>query len=193
VTHTKRDKRPANPGGLYRREPEPETVDDLLVLLRTQPKRRDVLQDNLALCDRYVLHAPDAYRAHAAELAGHLLTFRKFLPRLLAPVSPADAKLASMLLLKAMSIGACAEQLRANMTLETTARAGAGTRRGGRKSANEKHGTEAEREAKRKAWRQRFAQLRSDFPEAKRGVLGAKLANETGVSWRTLRRYIKQK
>jgi hypothetical protein len=72
-------------------------------------------------------------------------------------------------------------------------RAGEGTVRGGKKAADAKHGTADEREARREAWRARFAVLRSEFPTDDKGRLLDILEEETGTPVRTLRRYIPQK
>jgi len=157
----------------------------------TQPtpeQNRQHMRDNLAECDRAIEIARKQKRhmAQAADLARLVRVFRHDWPKL-------TAANADMLLFYAMAIGGSYERLCVNLKIEHTVRAGAGTRTGGKKGANAKHGPKELREGTREGWRQRFATLRSEFPEANKDALGATIEEETGVPWRTMRRYIRQK
>jgi len=66
--------------------------------------------------------------------------------------------------------------------------AGIAVRRGGNKGRNS---VLQDSEAKRAAWRGRYAELRRTFPETDKQELLAVIRQEDGVSIRTLRRYIK--
>lgn len=86
-----------------------------------------------------------------------------------------------------------ARDLEADLQYARGFAAGEGTRRGGHKGAARAHGPHAEREAERERWRARFAELRQRFPEAPKKTLLGIVENETGETFRTLRRYIKQR
>ena len=182
-------KRPRVKWGIYEHDGEPETLDELFATLKPEDLKgpRENLIESLELCDRTVAAAQSTeYRHQAAELGQRVRNFRGFWPKLAG-----DPKLADVLLLEALTIGAAFERLRVNLQVAGNVRAGAGTRRGGKKSAERKHGPHAERHAKWEQWIARFAELRRQFPEAKKKALLGMIQTETGETHRTLRRYIK--
>lgn len=96
-------------------------------------------------------------------------------------------------LLYAFNVGGAIERTRATVNWARAIHAGAATMRGGKKGAARAHGPHDQREVERERWRARFAELRQKFPTDPKKVLLGMIADETGETFRTLRRYIKQR
>lgn len=118
----------------------------------------------------------------------------------IAEIVPRTRQLAARLsaadradLFDAIWLAMSAQDIEHDLAFSREFHAGVGTQQGGHKGADAAHGTITKREAEREGWRRRFADLRARFPEAQKKALLGVIASETGETFRTLRRYIKQR
>lgn len=89
--------------------------------------------------------------------------------------------------------GEAAERARLRAALSPTVDVGIRVKQGGQAGAARAHGPRVQRASKRDRWRTRYAELRQRFPEATKRTLIGMIETETGETFRTLRRYIKQR
>lgn len=132
----------------------------------------------------YVLCKPDAM-PQSRELAERALQDHRRAERFLAALEP-DLR---QEVWNCMRLVLEVEGMAANELHARAAHVGGGVILGGRKAAHVRNSSEADREL----WRKRFAELRARFPEAKKKALLGMIADKTGETERTLRRYIKAK
>lgn len=82
-------------------------------------------------------------------------------------------------------------RLKANVQWERWVKAGDGTRKGGLKGAESKHGSQEERIAKQKRWQRDFEALRQKKPRSGFVALTDEVGIKNAVTGRTVREYVK--